>query len=301
MKKTTENENLKSQLTSATEKATEMAKTFTENSTKQFEAAMHAGKTMFEKITKHTPANHSAEYIKDGIETSIQHTTKWFMESSKIMTGLYDKQVGFMLNSYNHMMDMAGENIAKTKTTETGTASFSNSVDLFLKNIQESSSVMKKMFSNMIDTLTNEADKGFVKEVSDLMQDTYSKQTEQLIKFNKGLLEKGNLESTFKLNKDISEKLQSDLEKNFEASKKIIRSIADTYTKENAFSTTKGKKMLDEIFSEIDIVTKNNMKFWTNWFDEVYNTKKQAEAASKTTSTKAVATKTVKNGSHSNN
>lgn len=297
MKKTNETENMKDQLHTATEKATEMAKALAENSAKQFEAAVHAGKTMFENMTKHATANHSTEFIKEGIESSIEATTKWFKESSKVMTGLYDKQVDFMKSSYNHMMDMAGENMKKVKNTETGAHTFENGVDLFLKNIQESSSVMKKMFSNMMDTLTNEADKGFVKEVSDLMQDTYSKQTEQLIKFNKGLLEKGNLESTLKLNKDISEKLQSDLEKNFEASKKIIRSIADTYTKENTFSTTKGKKMLDEIFSEIDIVTKNNMKFWTNWFDEVYNSKKQAE----TTTTKTAATKTTKNGSHSNN
>ena len=144
----------------------------------------------------------------------------------------------------------------------------------------------------MIDTLTNEADKGFVKEVSDLMQETYSKQTEQLIKFNKNLLEKSNIESTLKLNKDISEKLQNDLQKNFDASKKIIKSIADSYTKENKFSTTSGKKMLDEIFSEIDVVTKKNMQFWTNWFDEVYTSNKKTET---TTS------KTAKNGTHSNN
>lgn len=291
MKKTTETENLKEQLHSVSEKATEMAKTFAENSAKQFEAAMHAGKTMFEKMTKHTPANHSAEYIKEGIENSYQATTKWFKESSKLMTDLYDKQMHFMLSSYNHAMELATEGMKKVKDMETGATSFHKSVDQFLKNIQESSSVMKKMFSNMIDTLTNEADKSFVKEVSDLMQETYSKQTEQLIKFNKSLLEKSNIESTLKLNKEISEKLQNDLERNFEASKKIIRSIADTYTKENNFSTTNGKKMLDEIFSEIDVVTKNNMKFWTNWFDEVYTTKKQAETA----------TTKVKNGAHSNN
>jgi len=292
MKKTTETENLKDQLNSATEKATEMAKTFAENSAKQFEAAINAGKTMFEKMSKHATANHSTEAIKDGVENSIHATTKWFKESTKVMTDLYDKQVSFMLNSYNHVMEMAHDTMGKVKNNETGANTFHTGVEHFLKNIQESSSVMKKMFSNMIDTLTNEADKGFVKEVSDLMQETYSKQTEQLIKFNKNLLEKSNIESTLKLNKEISEKLQNDLQKNFDASKKIIKSIADSYTKENKFSTQSGKKMLDEIFSEIDVVTKKNMQFWTNWFDEVYTSNKKTE----TTTAKAA-----KNNTHSNN
>ena len=290
MKNNIDTENLKEQLHAATEKATEMAKTFAENSAKQFESIMHAGKTMFDSMTKHHTKDNAAEYIKDGIENSVSATTKWFKESSKMMTDLYDKQVSFMLGSYNHIVELVNENVSKTKNTEFGTGAFKDSVDLFLKNIQESSSVMKKMFSNIINTLTDEADKGFVKEISDLMQDTYSKQTEQLMKFNKSLLEKSNLESTVKLNKEISDKLQKDLEKNFEASKKIIKSISDSYTKETSFSTKSGKKMLDEIFSEIDVVTKNNMKFWTNWFDEVYTNNKKAEA------TNGTVAKTAKNG-----
>ena len=294
MKNNLDTDNLKEQLHAATEKSTEMAKTFAENSAKQFDAIMHAGKTMFDTMTKNHTKDNAAEYIKDGIENSVNATTKWFKESSKMMTDLYDKQVSFMLGSYHHMVELVNENVNKTKNTELGTGAFKDSVDLFLKNIQESSSVMKKMFSNIINTLTDEADKGFVKEISDLMQDTYSKQTEQLIKFNKSLLEKGNLESTIKLNKEISDKLQKDLEKNFEASKKIIKSISDSYTKETSFSTKSGKKMLDEIFSEIDVVTKNNMKFWTNWFDEVYANNKKAEAT-----TNNVA-KTAKNGARAN-
>ncbi|HSY76888.1 MAG TPA: hypothetical protein VK890_08530 [Bacteroidia bacterium] len=277
MKKTTETENLKEQLHSAAEKATEMAKTFAENSAKQFEAAMHAGKTMFETITKHHTKDNSTEFIKDGIESSVSSATKWFKESSKVMTDLYDKQVNFMLNSYSHFMEAANENMGKVKETDFAKGTFHTSLDSFLKTIEDSSAVMKKMFSTIIDKLTDEADKGYVKEVSDLMQETYSKQTEQLLKFNKGLLDKSNLESTIKLNKEISDKLQKDLEKNFEASKKIIKSISDSYTKDSNFSPKSGKKMLDEIFAEIDVVTKNNMKFWTNWFDEVYaNNKKTA-------------------------
>ena len=153
---------------------------------------------------------------------------------------------------------------------------------------------MKKMFANIIDNITNESDKGHVKEISNLMLETYSSQTHQLLKFNKNLLEAGNLQGVIKLNKEISEKLEKDLEKNFEASKKIIKSISDSYTKEN-FSTRSGKKMLDEIFAEIDVVTKNNMKFWNNWFEEVYAENKTATTATKTG-------KTVKstNGHHAN-
>jgi len=295
MKKTTGTENMNEQLHAATEKATEMAKTFAENSAKQFESALNAGKTMLESIAKNHTKDNAAEYIKDGIENSVNATTKWFKESSKVMSDLYDKQYNFMLNSYNHITEMATEGMSKLKHTDLGSTDFKGNVDTFLKNIQESSTVMKKMFSNIIEKITNEADKGHVKEVSDLMQDTYSKQTEQLMKFNKSLLEKSNLESTIKLNKEISEKLQKDLERNFEASKKIIKSISDSYTKENGFSATSGKKMLDEIFSEIDVVTKNNMKFWANWFDEVYTNNKKTAAT-----TTATAAKTAKNGANNN-
>ncbi len=294
MKKTTGTENMNEQLHAATEKATEMAKTFAENSAKQFESALNAGKTMFESIAKNHTKDNATEYIKDGIENTVNATTKWFKESSKVMSDLYDKQFNFMVNSYNHVTEMATEGMSKLKHTDLGSTDFKGNVDTFLKNIQESSTVMKKMFSNIIEKITNEADKGHVKEVSDLMQDTYSKQTEQLMKFNKSLLEKSNLESTIKLNKEISEKLQKDLERNFEASKKIIKSISDSYTKENGFSATSGKKMLDEIFSEIDVVTKNNMKFWANWFDEVYTNNK------KTATTTATAAKTAKNGANNN-
>ncbi|MGP8215720.1 MAG: hypothetical protein ACLQQ4_09180 [Bacteroidia bacterium] len=299
MKKTTatETENLKDNFYSAAEKTTEMAKSFVENGAKQFEATLNAGKAMLDTITKQYTGKEAAatmpsEFFKDGFESTVNASTKWFKESSKIMTDLFDKQSRFMLNSYSGFMEMANEGISKVKSSELGTGAFHNSVEMFLKNLEESSAVMKKMFANVIDMITDEADKGFVKEISDLMHDTYNKQTEQLLKFNKNLLGAANLQSTIDLNKEISEKLQKDFEKNFEASKKIIKSISDSYTRENGFSTKSGKKMLDEIFAEIDVVTKNNMKFWTNWFDEVYSNNKKAE----TTGAKATTGK--KNGQH---
>jgi len=289
MKKTSETETMKENIFSAAEKTTEMAKSFVENGAKQFEATLSAGKAMLENITKQytgkeMPGAKQTEFIKDGIENTFNASTKWFKESSKVMTDLFDKQSRFMLNSYSGFMEMAGEGMSKLKGTELGTGAFHTSVDLFLKNMEESSVVMKKMFANVIDKLTDEADKGFVKEISDLMHDTYNKQTEQLLKFNKNLISGVNLQSTVDLNKEISEKLQKDFEKNFEASKKIIKSISESYTKETAFSTKSGKKMLDEIFAEIDVVTKNNMKFWTNWFDEVYSNSKKTVTREKTAS-----------------
>jgi hypothetical protein len=273
MKTNKETETLKAHLNSATEKSAEMAKTFVENSTKQFEASLNAGKAMFETITKQFPKTHSAEKHTENIKDTMKATTQWFEESSKIVTSFYDKQYKSVLDSYTHFMGMAFEGFKSGKESEI-VSSFKGQVNTFLKNIEDSSSVIKKMFSTIIDNLSDGAEKGYVKEISDLMQDTYSKQTEQLLKFNKNLLNAENLESSIKLNKEISEKLQNDLQKNFEASKKIIKSITDSYTKENTFSTKGGKKMLEEILAEIDVVTKNNMKFWTNWFNEVYTESK---------------------------
>ena len=284
MKTLNDTETLKANLNSVTEKSGEMAKAFVENSTKQFEASLNAGKAMFDTITKQFPKatfENPASHIKDSMEKSMNEGTKWFEESSKVLSGLYDKQFKFVLDSYTSFMDMAFEGIRNMPKGEELTGSFQTRVNNFLKTIEDSSSIMKKMFSTIIDNLSDESDKGFVKEISELMQNTYSKQTEQLLKFNKNLLSTENLQSSIKLNKDISEKLTKDLEKNFEASKKIIKSISDSYTKENSFSTKGGKKMLDEIFAEIDVVTKNNMKFWTNWFDEVYNENKTKNTITK--------------------
>jgi regulator of sigma D len=280
----TDTETLKENLNSAAE----MAKTFAENSTKQFESTLNAGKAIFDTITKqyigknHQPAGNHAEFIKDGIENSIHATSQWFKESSKIMTELYDKQVRFLLNSYSDFIESANESINKVKDPKFGSNTFHSSLELFLKNLEDSATITKTMFSNIVDRLNTETDQGYIKEISDLMQETYSKQTEQLIEFNKNLLSAENLQNTINLNKEISSKLQNDLEKNFEASKKIIQSISDTYTKETSFSAQRGKKMLDEIFAEIDVVTNNNMKFWTKWFEEVYkNNKNTTKTGSK--------------------
>jgi hypothetical protein len=291
MKHTNGTDTLKNNLNTVAEKSAEMAKTFVESSAKQFEASLTAGKAIFDTITKQFPktTDKQAEEVKNRFEDTYNTTTQWFEESSKIMTNLYDKQFRFMLDSYSNLMDLAFESYKTNSETELGSASFQNRVSLFLKNIEESSSIMKKMFANIIDNISNEADKGYIKEISELMQETYSNQTQQLLKFNKNLLDAANLQSVIKLNKEISVKLEKDLEKNFEASKKIIKSISDSYTKENGFSTRTGKKMLDEIFAEIDVVTKNNMKFWNNWFEEVYTENKTA--TSKTG-------KTMKNGQH---
>ncbi|HTA84247.1 MAG TPA: hypothetical protein VK783_14985 [Bacteroidia bacterium] len=277
MKTLNDTETLKENLNAATEKTAEMVKSFVETSTKQFEASLLAGKTMFDTITKQFPKTNSvekqAEHIKDTIEDTMKATTKWFEESSKVVTGFYDKQYKSVLDSYTNFMGLAFEGFKTGKESEIVT-SFKSQVNTFLKNIEDSSAVMKKMFSTIIDNLTDSTEKGYVKEISDLMQDTYSKQAEQLLKFNKNLLSAENLQSSIAMNKEISEKLQKDLERNFEASKKIIKSISDSYTKENNFTTKSGKKMLEEILAEIDVVTKNNMKFWTNWFNEVYTENK---------------------------
>lgn len=266
-------ENLKENFYSAADKTTEMAKSFIETGTKQFEATMNAGKTLFDTLTKQYMGKDSANtggFIKDGIESSVTAATQWLKESSKIMTDIYDKQVRFIFDSYSGFMKNVGDNISNTKSTEPGNDTFHASVSLFIKNMEASADVTKKMFAYIIDKLTRETDKSFTKELSVLMQDTYNRQAEQLLKFNKTLLDAANLQSTIKLNKEVSDKLEKDLEKNLEASKKIIKAIADSYTRETSFSAHTGKKMLDEIFAEIDIVTKNNMKFWTSWFDEVY-------------------------------
>jgi hypothetical protein len=288
MKNTKGAENLKENLNTVAERSAEIAKAFMESSAKQFEASLNAGKSLFENVTKQYPktAGKQAEDIKGRFENTVNTTSQWFEESSKIMSNLYGKQFHLMFDSYSNFMDLAFDSYKGSKEGEFGTASFQNRVELFLKNIVESSSVMKKMFANIIDNLSNETDKGFVKEISDLMQETYSKQTEQLLKFNKSLLETKDLQSVIRLNEEISGKLQKDLEKNFEASKKIIRSISESYTKENGLNNRNGKKMLEEIFAEIDVVTKNNMKFWTNWFEEVYNSKTTGKV------------KTTKNGQH---
>jgi len=283
MKTLNDTETLKENLTAATEKTAEMVKSFVETSTKQFEASLAAGKTMFETITKQFPKVNSvekqAEHIKDTLEDTMKTTTKWFEESAKVVTGFYDKQYKSVLDSYTNFMGLAFEGFKTGKESEIVT-SFKGQVNTFLKNIEDSSAVMKKMFSTILDNLTDGTEKGYVKEISDLMQDTYSKQAEQLLKFNKNLLNAENLQSSITLNKEISEKLQKDLEKNFEASKTIIKSISDSYIKENNFTTKGGKKMLEEILAEIDVVTKNNMKFWTNWFNEVYTENKTNVAKS---------------------
>lgn len=283
--KNTATDTLNENLHSAVEKTTEMAKLFAEKSAQQFEASMHAGKAIFDTLSKQYAAGTDgisgkpAEFIKEGLENTIQTTSKWFKDAGKTMSDLYDKQVHFLLNSYSEFMNSANEMMNSTKDAKFGSGTFHSSVEVFLKNIEESSAITKKMFSNIIDRIGSESDKGYFKEISDLMQNTYAKQTEQLIAMNKNLLNAENLRQTIHLNKDVSEKLQNDLEKNFEASKKIIKSIFDTYTKEADFSSQTGKKMLDEIFAELDIVTNNNIKFWNKWFDEVSG---KAPAAQKT-------------------
>ncbi len=261
---------------SAVEKTTEMAKHFAEKSAQQFEATLNAGKAIFDTFAKQYSGGNAfskqpAEFIKEGLENSIHTTTKWFKDAAKSMSDLYEKQVHFLLNSYSEFMDNANELMNSSKDSKFSDNPFHSSVDIFLKNLEESSAVTKKMFTSIIDHISNDADKGFIKEITDLMQETYAKQTEQLVELNKNLLNAENIRQTFSLNKEISAKLQNDLEKNFEASKKIIKSIFESYTKETNFTTQTGKKMLDEIFAELDIVTNKNIKFWTNWFDEVYN------------------------------
>ncbi len=270
------NENLQS----AAEKTTEMAKLFAEKSAQQFEASLNAGKAIFDSISKqylngNDKTSHPSGFIKDGIENTLQATNKWFRDAGKSMSELYEKQVHFLLNTYSEFMESANELMHHGKDSKFGAGSFHNSVDIFVKNMEESSAITKKMFASIIDRIGGDSDKGFIKDISELMQATYAKQTEQLIKLNKNLLVAENLKQTINLNKEVSEKLQNDLEKNFEASKKIIKSIFENYTKEANFSTQTGKKMLDEIFAELDIVTNNNIKFWTNWFDEVYREARQ--------------------------
>jgi hypothetical protein len=286
MKSTTpgKQDSFKESLDSVTEKSTEVAKAFIEGSTKQFEANMNASKAIFEIFTKQFQSkekNLGEKQVKESLENTVNIANTWLSDSTKVLKELFDAQFKFIVESYSDLMDIAAE--SHIPSSELGAKSLSSRIEFFLKNVKESSEVSKKMFSNIMDSLSDSKDKGRIKEISDMMLDSYSMQTEQLIKFYTNLLRTDNLQKSMKLNKEVSEKLQKDLEKNFEASKKIIKSIADSYIEENDFSPKAGKKMLSEIYDEIDVVTKNNIKFWTNWFNETANSNKETkrEKASK--------------------
>jgi hypothetical protein len=278
-------ENMKENLGAVNEKSAEMIKSFIESSAKQFDITMNASKAIFEAITKQYSfkgaVGEKTDEAKNGIQETIATANKWFSESSKIMMDLYEKQSKHLLDSYNSYMNLAYEGLNKINENEHGGA-FRPQVEMFIKNLEDSAMISKKMFSTVISSLNNEDDKVYVTEVLDMMLNTYNKQTEELVKFSKNLFDTAQIEKSISLNKEISEKLQKDMERNFEASKKLISAIADTY-KETDLSAKAGSKMLDEIFAEIDVVTKNNIKFWNNWFEQVRNSK-ASEKSEKTVS-----------------
>src|SRR5579872_6376530 len=177
-------DSLKDGINSVTEKSAEIAKAFMEGSTKQFEANMNAGKAIFEIFTNQFQSkekNLTEKQMKESLENTVNIANNWLSGSTKVMKELFDAQFKFIVESYNDLMDIAAE--SHIPANELGVKSLHSRIEFFLKNIHESSEVSKKMFSNIMDSLSDSKDKGQIKEISDLMLDSYSMQTEQLIKF----------------------------------------------------------------------------------------------------------------------
>jgi hypothetical protein len=186
-----------------------------------------------------TKSNPASETLLEGAQT----TNKWMNDASSAMMDMYKKQADMASGFYSNLFNsFSGAN----KNSLNPMANFSNP-------FSNGNDMMKNMFAPFnAFGMTNSSSNPFEKAIK------------QLTDFNQNLLSSfgkpfGNGNQDFDA---LTENYKNVVEKEVEASKKMIETLTAAYHKQMEFTMENNKKLQEEMSAQFNQLVKLTQQFW---------------------------------------
>lgn len=167
---------------------------------------------------------------------------KWFNDSSAAMMEIYNKQLSVATNFYKNLSGMGNSNGWNMGKSFTDTLFPNNDLSKWMLN----------PFSATSASLSNP------------FMESFEKAYNQLLNYNRNLFPLFNNNSVGNMGIDmntIGKKYQELMTNQFEASKKIMNTMMETFNKQLEVATETDKKMMEEINEQFSSAFKQDQEF----------------------------------------
>jgi ribosomal protein S17E len=216
------------------------------------------------------------------INESIENSMKWFQESAAAMTQTFDKQIEFAKNIYGKALETSLDG-SKGKLGETH-----GITEMFAKNMETFTKFGQNAMETMMNFSKQNSSPFFTKQASDSLLSAYREQMETIQSLTEKQFEffRTELNSMKTLMTPLMEKSKTDLDANFEASKKALKTITEMFETRMHDSAEANKELLAELDSHMNKLVTSNNKIWT---ELMHQSKEEAAHEEKTAHTSKTA------------
>ena len=213
--------------------------------------------------------------MKNYFESGYGHLTnqlasKWFSDIAETLNKTYKKQMDLSIDMSNQLLN---NSIIKESPTLTegfwGMKILKSNSELFEKNLEMLSDLTKKMFGFNYGTFFNEKETNtFSDKISESIISTYEKQTRQIKEFNNFIFEM--LGKNTGLDASVLIKnFRKISEDSLDASLENIKTLLKPNNKNSQYLAEANKKVLDEVTKQFDLISKSNLKFWSDFMTSI--------------------------------
>jgi len=218
----------------------------------------------------------ATEKFSEATETfkkSVNDTMKWLQDTTATIIETQNKQMKSASEMYSKAMSSTLEGINKDN--------FKNSfgwsetvVEILKKNIETISDMSKASMKTAMEFGKQNGSETFSKEKVATIIESYKKQVEEIIAFNKKSFD--NITKQFETTKTsftpLAEKFKKEFESTIASSKEKIQSIIDSYSKIANPSVEANKDIFNKLKDQMNANFNTNLKFWSE-LTNAYGTK----------------------------
>lgn len=237
-------------------------------------------------MKKESTTSHGTKEQTTKEQTSSEHFQEnfskafnWFSESSQNFGETYKKQLNYSFDIYKKFYETSlglGKNTLEFDSK--GFDFLQKNMEMYIKNIEIYSNLSKEILESTINSMKK--NNGFIvinEDFVDAIYHAFNHQAKNMININQNFIESLNDSGkSFNVNlASVSQKLQKKMEENFETSRSTFKSFLDSYSKLNNAAFTSDTHFIEEINKQIDLITKGNMKFWSEMYKNITTEKEK--------------------------
>jgi ribosomal protein S17E len=209
----------------------------------------------------------------EAFKKNVNDTMKWLQGTTATILETQNKQMKSASDIYNKAMNTAFAGINKDNFSSSFGVS-EKVAELLQKNIDTITNMSKATMKTAMDFGKQASSDTFSKESTTKIIESYKKQVEEIVAFNKKSFETWTkqFDTTKASSAELAEKFKKEFESTAASSKEKIQSIIDSYSKVAKPTVETSKEMFDKLNSQMNDNFNTNLKFWSE-LTNAYSTK----------------------------